>query len=230
MTLQEDRDIIKKDPAILIFIIFGIFLIIAGGTALNAVTPNPQIGFPLVALGFAFAAYGLNKFSSLESGKKIDEILEKLDKNIENNDENEDTSPINEFDPNINKLMQVINSYPEIQTLMSCGGHKNPRITHSQVPENEFYIDFGFKSSYPTKEAWQSLNEISRSIYDDSIYEWYFSPKSALKIEIRKDESHIVYFRLRGYNVEPNSIAAAMLERQPENFETLQVEIPRNSS
>jgi hypothetical protein len=129
-------------------------------------------------------------------------------------------------DLKVKVLVNVINSFPGIQTLMSCGGHKNPKITHSQVPENEFYVDFSFNTPYPSKEAWQSLNEIARSISNDSIYEWYNSSKNVIKIEMCKDESHILHFRLRGRNIDPNSIAAAMLERQPENFDTLQLETP----
>jgi hypothetical protein len=129
-------------------------------------------------------------------------------------------------DQRISKLVEVINAFPEIQTLMSCGGHKKPKVTHSQVPANEFYVDFCFKSRYPTKEAWQSLNEIGRSISESVIYEWARVSSGGVKIEICKEESHHLYFRLHGRNVDPNSIADAISERLSENFKTLKIEAP----
>ncbi|MGA2913509.1 MAG: hypothetical protein ABSE07_08335 [Methanoregula sp.] len=76
--LAADSEILRKNPEILIYWIFGVILIVASGTVLYAEKPNPQIGFSLVALGFAFVTYGLNKFSSIESGKKIINILTEI--------------------------------------------------------------------------------------------------------------------------------------------------------
>jgi len=81
--LNNDIEAIKKNPQIIFFIVFGIFLLIAGGTALNSIKPNYQIGYPLVALGFALAAYGLNRFSSISSGIQLMKILTKIQTDIE---------------------------------------------------------------------------------------------------------------------------------------------------
>ena len=136
-------------------------------------------------------------------------------------------------DLKINKLVKAINSYPGIQTIMSCGGHKNPKVTHSQVPENEFYIEFGFTELCPTQEAWHSLNEIARSINEGALYEWArLSADEWVKIEVCKDESSIVYFRLHGHNVAPNNILVDMLERQkqtsPDYIRSLKQKTPHD--
>ncbi|MGB7787943.1 hypothetical protein [Methanoregula sp.] len=132
------------------------------------------------------------------------------------------------IDPRVRALVKVIDSYPRIQTIMSCGGHKDPDIKNSQVPENEFYVDFCFKEPIPSKEAWQSLNEIARGISEDSIYEWFNPAESSLKLLIGRDENHFIYFRLRGIDVDPEIIANSLLERPSEAFDTLKPEIPND--
>jgi hypothetical protein len=76
--LKNDLKIIMNNLEILFYWIFGVILIVIGGAVLNQEIPNPQIGFPLIAIGFAFVTYGLNKFSSVEFRKEIIEILTKI--------------------------------------------------------------------------------------------------------------------------------------------------------
>jgi hypothetical protein len=98
---------------------------------------------------------------------------------------------------------------------MSCGGHKKPRVKSSQVPENEFYIEFGFTTRSPTRKSWQSLNEIACSISEGEIWEWHgMQAEQWVKIALCKDDSTTVYFRLYGRNVDPNDILSRMVERQ----------------
>jgi len=132
------------------------------------------------------------------------------------------------IDPKVQELIKAINSFPGIQTLMSCGGHKKPKFTHSQVPENEFFVDFSFKTSYPTKEAWQSLNEIARSISENVVYQWTGISDKGVKIEIQKSDSYIIYFTLYGRDVDPDDLAVDILARQPENFNLLKPKTPVN--
>lgn len=130
-------------------------------------------------------------------------------------------------DRRVRKLVEVINSYPGIQTLMSCGGHTRPHLGAGQLPKNEFFVDFGFTTPCPTQEAWQSLNEIAQYQYDFDIVgrdEW-------VKIEICKSKTNTIDFRLQGHNNDPNKIADRMLEIQKETasdyFQTLK---PRDPS
>ena len=136
-------------------------------------------------------------------------------------------------DPKVKKLVKAINSYPGIQTIMSCGGHKKPNVTHSQVPENEFYIEFGFTAICPAQEAWQSLNEIARSINEFAIYEWHgLSVDKWVKIEVCKDESFTVNFRLHGRNVDPNNLFIELMGRQkqtsPDYIKSLKLKTPHD--
>jgi len=111
------------------------------------------------------------------------------------------------IDPRIKGLVKVINSLPGIQTIMSCGGHKKPISGSNQVPENEFYVEFGFTTAYPSPQAWESLNIISLSINEIASLDWAGADKYFLKIELVKDDNKIVSFRLHGREVQPSAIA-----------------------
>jgi len=107
----------------------------------------------------------------------------------------------------VRKLVKTINSYPGIQTTLSCGGHRNPKFTHSQVSENEFYIEFKFTTQPPTKEAWQSFRNIARLIHGSALYDWALKPDRWVKIEVCElDERSEILFLLQGWNVDPNDL------------------------
>jgi tetrahydromethanopterin S-methyltransferase subunit G len=75
----DDWRIIKSEPLIAFYWIFGILITIVGGSILNATPSNPQFGFPFLAIGFAFAVFGTNIYSNNKSRRKIYEILRKLE-------------------------------------------------------------------------------------------------------------------------------------------------------
>ncbi len=115
---------------------------------------------------------------------------------------------LNEIDPKISKLVKTINSYPGLVTVMSCGGHRKPLVGNSQVPENEFYIEFKFTMEPPTQEAWASFQSIIRLIDEGAIYYWALKPDSWVKIEIcGLNKCSEVEFRLHGLNVDPNKLS-----------------------
>jgi len=90
--LKEDAEILKTDCYIIpIYWVLGFVLIIFGGAALN-IPPVVQAGFPMIAIGFAFVVYGLNKFSSTKSGNKILVILNEMKADIQEL-KNRDTKP-----------------------------------------------------------------------------------------------------------------------------------------
>lgn len=115
----------------------------------------------------------------------------------------------NSPDRRIRKLVNAINSYPGIRTIMSCGGHKKPR-PFTQVPKNEFYVDFGFTARSPSSKSWQSLNEIACSMCDYT----YIGIDEWVKITVFKEKETTIFFRLHGRNVDPNKIADDMVEKQ----------------
>jgi hypothetical protein len=86
---------------------------------------------------------------------------------------------------------------------MSCGGHQNPKIGHSQVPKNQFYIEFKFMMQPPTPEAWASFQSISELTDEDTKYDWFIKPKHWVKIEVCGSNK----FLLHGKNVEPDELA-----------------------
>ena len=135
------------------------------------------------------------------------------------------------YDTRLKNLIEEINSLPGIQTITSCGGHKKPDITQSQVPENEFYVVFGFKTQYPTKEAWESLNVIAQLISGDSIYERDgFSPDTCVKMEVYKDEFTTIFFRLYGRNVDPEVVREILVQaKKPSKYiKTMNPKIPHD--
>ena len=119
-------------------------------------------------------------------------------------------------DARLKNLVIVLNSYPGIQTIMSCGGHKKPKIDLSQVPENEFYVEFGFKELYPSNEAWESLNKIASSISISSLIEREYYREKGITLEVDKDENTSIYFRIHGHDIEPDIITDILKEIQNE--------------
>lgn len=126
-------------------------------------------------------------------------------------------------DIRIKKLVEVLDSYPGIQTIMACGGHKKPIMDHSQVPENEFYVEFGFKDIYPSIEAWESLNKIASCITISSIIERSYYHDKGVGLDIGKDENTAIYFRLHGRDMEPDFIVDILtdIQNEPEYLKIL---------
>ena len=111
------------------------------------------------------------------------------------------------IDSKVKKLVKRINSLPGIQTTTSCGGHNKPKITHSQVPENQFYIEFKFTTQPPTKEAWISFQTLAQLTDLDALYDWSINPSKWVKIEVcGVNEQSEILFLLHGWNTDPNDV------------------------
>ena len=79
------RDFIKKlnkeygiDALVFFYGGFAILNIILGSMLLNMKTPNLQVGYPTMAIGFAFFVFAFNHHSSIVSAMKTEEILKRL--------------------------------------------------------------------------------------------------------------------------------------------------------
>jgi hypothetical protein len=59
----------------------------------------------------------------------------------------------------VKKLIEVLNSIPDVRVASSCGGHKKPDTEH--VEHGAFYVNFVVN---PTDDAWDALESISRAI------------------------------------------------------------------
>jgi len=135
-------------------------------------------------------------------------------------------------DTRIKKLVEVLDSYPGIQTIMSCGGHIKPKTDQYQVPENEFYVEFGFKDLYPSIEAWESLNKIASCISISSLIERTYYHDKGVRLDIGKDDNTTIYFRLHGRDAEPDFISDILtdIQNEPEYLKILKPKtaIPKN--
>ena len=128
-------------------------------------------------------------------------------------------------DERVRDLVLAIDSMPGIRTLMSCGGHKNPKVTKSQVPENEFFVIFNFRTKYPGKPAWRSLNKIARLAIDPGIYAWTWKKDHFVKISVIRNDN-IPFFQLHGRNVDPVDLVEELYTMKPEDFDKLKMEDP----
>jgi hypothetical protein len=76
---------------------------------------------------------------------------------------------MNHIDRNVRKLVKILNKYPGVETVSSCGGHKLP--TSCQVPENEWEITFDIfgvnkEVDLPSPDGWKSLGKISHATFE----------------------------------------------------------------
>ena len=74
-----------------------------------------------------------------------------------------------ETDPRIAGLVRTLNDLPDIYTISSCGGHRDPGNRENAVPEGYFYIQFIIE---PTEEGIQSLGIIdlaARNVDNDNL-------------------------------------------------------------
>jgi hypothetical protein len=108
---------------------------------------------------------------------------------------------IPKIDSKVTGWVNVINSYPDLQTVGSCGGQTRPE-DYPCLPENEFFVMFKFKTDYPSKKSWQSFRNLVQSItecdWDDG------NTKDAwVRIEVTMTVFSELFFRIHGHNVLP---------------------------
>jgi len=71
-----------------------------------------------------------------------------------------------DIDENVERLVSILNKYPDISTTSSCGGHEKP--DKFQLPVNMWTISIGVpprskRDGSMTLKAWQSLGKISHA-------------------------------------------------------------------
>jgi hypothetical protein len=71
-------DIKKIDSNILIYGGFGVILVFLGGQLINMNPPNFQVGYPTLAIGFAFFVFSTTLNNSKKTSQKMDQIMTKL--------------------------------------------------------------------------------------------------------------------------------------------------------
>lgn len=77
--------------------------------------------------------------------------------------EQKDTTDYAQIDANIVSLVRVLNAYPEVTTIGSCGGHRT--ITNaSQWQAGSWYVKFEIA---PTEHGWYVLEFLAWAINED---------------------------------------------------------------
>lgn len=101
------------------------------------------------------------------------------------------------IDENIANLVATLNGLAGIATNSSCGGHQNP--SPGQVRAGEWYIDFDL---LPHQLAWQSLELIALAVGER------LEEGDEIRLTVWHDGG--VRFDLRGYDSDPNELAAVI--------------------
>ena len=98
----------------------------------------------------------------------------------------------------VSKLVVVLNRYPAIHTLTSCGGHPDPGP--DQCSEQDFYVSFVVET---TKAGWQSLGQIAFATTGE--------PDVSVNARCAGDDPVCLAFDLRGTNgLDPDAVAEAL--------------------
>ena len=111
--------------------------------------------------------------------------------------------PYQELDKNIVNLVKVINSFEDIYTIGSCGGHKKPKSY--QLPDGEWNVIFKVHNS---KSGWISLeflvwlfnNSFRRQGYNVMVSA--YAPPPYLNGEL----GSCLYFILEGWDISPDKL------------------------
>jgi tRNA(Phe) wybutosine-synthesizing methylase Tyw3 len=61
----------------------------------------------------------------------------------------------------VQKLVDVLNKLPDVETFSSCGGHENPE--EYQAPSDKFFVRFTVKK---TRKGWRSLELLVWAIHN----------------------------------------------------------------
>jgi len=116
-------------------------------------------------------------------------------KNIENNDDEEEL----DIDENIIGVLDFINNFPTLVTVISCGGHEFPADC-SQAPLNEWYVNF-IVIDPETHEEIDDLEDVKD--LTGFISELEFGYDEWIRIECHMTVMGDFYYTMRGHNVDP---------------------------
>lgn len=115
--------------------------------------------------------------------------------------------PLNDMDANIVSLVQALNAWPGIQTVSSCGGHKDNK--DYQLPMGEWQVMFQLEPARvysPSVQAWLSLEALaygfSKRFESDKVCLTVFSTDPFLN-----GSGESIYFNLKGKDIEPDAAA-----------------------
>jgi len=119
-------------------------------------------------------------------------------------------------------LVEILNQLSGVETISSCGGHKNPRP--GQAPKGTFFVDFKIS---PPPELLEDDDEDENDPGEESVYLIkiaieYFEGKITLENPLPKKN----YLRLSGKDVDPDDVALAIFQQKHQR-ETLERELAK---
>lgn len=97
----------------------------------------------------------------------------------------------------VQKLIDVLNKLPDVETFSSCGGHENPEA--DQLPADQFFVYFNVKK---TIKGWKTLELLVWAIHNTDF------DRLMLNIWNEEHDKRRIAFEILGIeNVEPNDLA-----------------------
>jgi hypothetical protein len=118
------------------------------------------------------------------------------------------------IDGNLLNLLDVLNALPGIETVASCGGHRNPE--NWQLPAGKFFVEFGVKErkGVPTIGGYASLRRIvGMSRYMNGVtvtVEAMAIPVYDADVNADVVKTVGVYYMLHGEGADPDDVAEAL--------------------
>lgn len=110
-----------------------------------------------------------------------------------------------EIDRNVRSLVRILNLYPYVETIGSCGGHEE--ITNaSQAPAGDFWVKFEIKNLPNARFAIEFLAWAINSDYRRAGHDVVFMPTSAPPYLNTPGEC--LYWVIEGYQSDPEELAA----------------------
>ena len=109
-----------------------------------------------------------------------------------------------EIDANVRNLVRILNLYPYVETLGSCGGHEE--ITNaSQCPAGDFWVTLNFKPHPSARFAIEFLAWAINSDYRRADHDVVFMPKSPPPYLNTPGECQ--YWVIEGYGEDANELS-----------------------
>lgn len=101
----------------------------------------------------------------------------------------------------VQKLIDVLNRLPDVETFSSCGGHENSEIA-IQLPADQFFVRFTVKK---TRKGWESLELLVWAIYNTDL------DRLTLDVWNRENMKRGIAFEIYGTdNVNPDVFARVL--------------------
>ncbi len=121
--------------------------------------------------------------------------------------------PYDEVDKNVRLLVVVLNRFPGLHTIGSCGGHSNP--APYQEPEGQWYVSLQVDHN---EEGWRSLEFLAWAVGDFKRAGRLLSLEVSSPPPYMNTPGQCLSFVLRGKDFTPDDLAAPLDEWREEDY------------